>query len=82
MGRSAHKFHNTVHISVKSYSVIEKTITIGVTMGLVNIKSEFPNEDVIALKQKSGMSSVEEAILAAIYHYLNCDMDHQNEAIG
>ncbi len=49
-------------------------------MGLVNIKSTFSKDDVMALKKKSGMSSVEEAISKAIYHYLNCDVDHQNEA--
>ena len=46
-------------------------------MKIVHVQSVLPQEDVIALKEKAGESSIKEAISKAVYHYLNC----QNEAI-
>ncbi len=48
-------------------------------MKIVHIQSVLPQEDVIALKQKSGESSIKEAISKAVYHYLKCDLVHENE---
>lgn len=39
----------------------------------VHVQSVLPQEDVIALKEKSGESSIKEAIVKAVYHYLKCD---------
>jgi len=39
----------------------------------VHVQSVLPQEDVIALKEKSGESSIKEAISKAVYHYLKCD---------
>ena len=39
---------------------------------IVHVQSVLPYEDTIALKVKTGESSVKEAISKAIYHYLNC----------
>jgi len=39
---------------------------------IVNVQSVLPYEDTIALKEKTGESSVKEAISKAIYHYLKC----------
>ncbi|MFZ3169012.1 MAG: DUF5371 family protein [Candidatus Methanoperedens sp.] len=51
-------------------------------MKYVHVQSVLPQEDVIALKQKSGESSVKEAISKAVYHYLKCDRVNENsEAI-
>lgn len=41
-------------------------------MNIVHIQSVFPQEDVIALKRKTGESSIKDAIAAAVYHYLKC----------
>ena len=46
-------------------------------MKIVHVQSVLPQEDVIALKEKAGESSIKEAISKAVYHYLNCS----NEAI-
>jgi len=46
-------------------------------MKIVHVQSVLPQEDVIALKEKAGESSIKEAISKAVYHYLNCN----NEAI-
>ncbi|CAG0993133.1 MAG: DUF5371 family protein [Candidatus Methanoperedens sp.] len=43
-------------------------------MRYVHIQSVLPQEDVIALKAKSGESSVKDAIAKAIYHYLKCEL--------
>jgi hypothetical protein len=43
-------------------------------MKFVHVQSVLPQEDVIALKIKSGESSVKEAISKAVYHYLKCDL--------
>ncbi len=51
-------------------------------MKYVHVQSVLPHEDVIALKQKSGESSVKEAISKAVYHYLKRDRVNENsEAI-
>ncbi|MCX9075934.1 MAG: DUF5371 family protein [Candidatus Methanoperedens sp.] len=42
-------------------------------MKIVHIQSVLPEEDVIALKQKSRETSIKEAIARAVYHYLKCD---------
>ncbi len=47
-------------------------------MKFVHVQSVLPYEDVIALKEKSGESSIKEAIAKAVYHYLNCDLVHKN----
>jgi hypothetical protein len=39
---------------------------------IVHVQSVLPNEDVIALKVKTGEASIKEAISKAIYHYLKC----------
>ena len=39
---------------------------------IVHVQSVLPYEDTIALKAKTGESSVKEAISKAIYHYLKC----------
>ncbi len=42
-------------------------------MKLVHVQSVLPQEDVIALKKKTGESSIKDAIAKAVYHYLKCD---------
>lgn len=44
-------------------------------MKIVHVQSVLPHEDVIALKEKTGETSVKEAISKAVYHYLKCDME-------
>ncbi|MCZ7402067.1 MAG: DUF5371 family protein [Candidatus Methanoperedens sp.] len=44
-------------------------------MRFVHVQSVLPQEDVIALKQKSGEPSVKEAISTAVYHYLKCQAE-------
>jgi hypothetical protein len=39
-------------------------------MKIVHVQSVLPHEDVMALKEKTGESSVKEAISKAVYHYL------------
>ncbi len=51
-------------------------------MKIVHIQSVLPQEDVIALKQKSGESSIKEAISKAVYHYLKCDRVYNNEKVN
>ncbi len=51
-------------------------------MKIVHIQSVLPQEDVIALKQKSGESSIKEAISKAVYHYLKCDKVYNNEKVN
>ncbi len=48
-------------------------------MKFVHVQSVLPEEDVIALKKKSGESSIKEAISKAVYHYLKCDQTYENE---
>lgn len=42
-------------------------------MRFVHVQSVLPQEDVVALKEKTGESSVKEAISKAVYHYLKCN---------
>ena len=51
-------------------------------MKYVHVQSVLPQEDVIALKEKCGESSVKEAISKAVYHYLKCDRVNRNEDIN
>ncbi|HEY9207310.1 MAG TPA: DUF5371 family protein [Candidatus Methanoperedens sp.] len=44
-------------------------------MKIVHVQSVLPLEDVIALKEKTGESSIKEAISKAVYHYLKCDRE-------
>ncbi len=39
---------------------------------MVNVQSIFPQEDVIALKEKTGEPHVREAISKAVHYYLKC----------
>jgi hypothetical protein len=39
---------------------------------IVHVQSVLPYEDTMALKEKTGESSIKEAISKAIYHYLKC----------
>jgi hypothetical protein len=38
----------------------------------MHVQSVLPEEDIIALKIKTGESSTKEAISKAVYHYLDC----------
>jgi hypothetical protein len=51
-------------------------------MKYVHVQSVLPQEDVIALKEKSRESSVKEAISKAVYYYLKCDRVNKNEDIN
>jgi hypothetical protein len=51
-------------------------------MRIVHVQSVLPLEDVIALKKKSGESSIKEAVAKAVYHYLKCDLVHKNEEVN
>ncbi len=42
-------------------------------MKIVHIQSVLPQEDVIALKEKTHESSIKEVISKAVYHYLKCN---------
>ena len=42
---------------------------------IVHVQSVLPQEDVIALKEKTHESSIKEAISKAVYHYLKCDKE-------
>ena len=44
-------------------------------MKFVHVQSVLPEEDVIALKLKTGENSVKEAISRAVYYYLNSHSD-------
>jgi hypothetical protein len=39
---------------------------------IVHVQSVFPQEDVIALKERAGESNIKDAISKAVYHYLKC----------
>ncbi len=45
----------------------------------VHVQSVLPKEDVIALKEKSGESSIEKAIIKAVYHYLKCNRVNEKD---
>ncbi|MCG2735058.1 MAG: DUF5371 family protein [Candidatus Methanoperedens sp.] len=47
---------------------------------IVHVQSVLPYEDTIALKEKTGESSIKEAISKAIYHYLNCQNSDGDES--
>jgi hypothetical protein len=42
-------------------------------MKFVHVQTVLDKEDIIALKEKSGETTVKDAIAKAIYHYLKCD---------
>jgi len=45
---------------------------------IVHVQSVLPYEDALALKKKTGESSIKEAISKAIYHFLECqDSDRE-----
>ncbi len=44
-------------------------------MKYVHVQSVLPQEDVTALKKKTGESSIKDAIAKAVYHYLKCDRE-------
>jgi hypothetical protein len=49
-------------------------------MNIVYVQSVFPQEDVIALKKRTGESNIKDAISKAIYHYLKCQKtDEHND---
>jgi hypothetical protein len=48
-------------------------------MKYVHVQSILPQEDVIALKIKSGEASVKDAISKAVYHYLKCELAGKND---
>ncbi len=50
-------------------------------MKIVHIQSVLPQDIIIALKQKSGESSIKEAISKAVYHYLKCDLVQKDEEV-
>ncbi len=45
----------------------------------VYVQSVLPKEDVIALKEKSGESSIKKAIIKAVYHYLKCNRVNEKD---
>jgi hypothetical protein len=42
-------------------------------MKIVHVQSVLPEEDIIALKLKTGESSTKDAISTAVYYYLDCE---------
>ncbi len=48
-------------------------------MRYVHVQSVLPQEDVIALKAKTGESSVKEAISKAVYYYLKSGIEEYHE---
>lgn len=48
-------------------------------MKFIHVQSILPQEDIIALKYKTGESSIQEAISKAVYHYLRCDLANKDE---
>jgi translation initiation factor 2 beta subunit (eIF-2beta)/eIF-5 len=49
-------------------------------MNLVHVQSLFPQEDIIALKEKAHESSIKEAISKAVRHYLKCKNTDEDDA--
>lgn len=41
----------------------------------IYVQTVLPEEDVVALKKKTGASSIKDAISIAVYHYLKCDRE-------
>lgn len=48
-------------------------------MKLIYVQSVLLREDIIALKDKTGESSIKDAISKAVYHYLTCDLVDKDE---
>ncbi len=48
-------------------------------MRYVHVQSVLPQEDVIILKEKSGKSSIKDAIAKAVRYYLESDLVNKNE---
>ena len=48
-------------------------------MKYMYVQSVLPQEDVIALKKKTGKSSVKEAISKAVYYYLKYGVPNTND---
>ncbi len=48
---------------------------------IVHVQSVLPYEDSIALKQKTGETSIKEAISKAVYHYLKCNDSDASPAV-
>ena len=48
-------------------------------MKYMHVQSVLPQEDVIALKKKTGKSSVKEAISKAVYYYLEESVSNTND---
>ena len=48
-------------------------------MKFIYVQSVLPDEDVIALKKKSGKSSIKEAIARAVYFYLQNNMANRKD---
>ena len=46
---------------------------------IVHVQSVLPYEDTMALKEKTGESSIKEAISKAIYHYLKCQTSDEDK---
>ncbi len=49
-------------------------------MKLIYVQSLLPQDIIIALKKKSGESSIKEAISKAVYHCLKCERFNKNES--
>lgn len=47
---------------------------------IVHVQSVLPEEDIIALKEKTGESTIKDAIAQAVYHYLECKVTRQPQA--
>ena len=50
----------------------------GEQRNLVHVQSIFPQDDVIALKVKTGEAHIREAISKAVYFYLKCGTEDMN----
>lgn len=50
----------------------------GEQKNLVHVQSIFPQDDVIALKVKTGEAHIREAISKAVYFYLKCATEEMN----
>ncbi len=46
---------------------------------IVHVQSVLRYEDTMALKEKTGESSIKEAISKAIYHYLKCQNSEEDK---
>jgi hypothetical protein len=55
-----------------------RVILISVKAKSVHVQSLLSQEDIIALKQKSGESTITDAIATAVYHYLKCSDTEKN----